>query len=130
MLNLLGVTEFKIANFLGDDCAFMFWFEGGNKLGLEAASLLGIEVTHLLGYIQEGGDFLVMALLSTFLCDAPCTANFDRELLATGITNKLAGLLLNVLGGTRGLIHSPAFFRALTIADFLQRPVALFHSFG
>ena len=100
LLNLLWVTEFKIANFLGDDCAFMLRLELGDELGLEPAGLLGIQVTHLFRYIQEGGDSLVMAFLSTLLCEAPCTTNFHRKLLATGVANKLAWLLLHILGGT------------------------------
>ena len=100
LLNLLGVTELEIAYFLRDDGAFMLWLQLGDQLGLEPAGLLGIQVAHFLRDIKEGGDNLVMALFSTFLCNAPCTANFHRELLAAGVSHKLAWLLLHILGGT------------------------------
>ena len=100
LLNLLRVTELEVANFLWDDGAFMLWLQLGDQLGLEPAGLLGIQVTHFLWYIKEGGDNLVMALFRTFLCDATCAANFHRKLLAASVSDKLAWLLLHILGGT------------------------------
>ena len=122
----------------------MLWLQLGDQLGLEPAGLLGIQVAHFLRDIKEGGDNLVMALFSTFLCDAACTANFNRELLAAGVSDKLAWLLLHILSRTGGFINSPALLRALkytfrifflkpfyplylSITDFLDGSVALLH---
>merc|ERR1712203_850279 len=66
-----------------------------------------------------------MALFLSLLCHAASSANLNRKFLARGISNKLAGLLLHILGGTRGLVHSPALLRTLAIANLLQRSVTL-----
>ena len=102
-------------------------FELGNQFGLEFAGLLGVEVTHLLGDINKRGNGLVMALFRSLFISTSSSADLDRELLAGSVSDKLAGLLLNVLGGTRGLIHSPALLRALAVAHLLHRLVALLH---
>ena len=68
-----------------------------------------------------------MALLSTFLSDTSSTTDLNGELLTLGVSNKLAGLLLNVPGGTGRLIDSTALLRALAIAHLLEGPVALLH---
>jgi len=127
LLNLFRVAELEVAGLLGNGGALMLRLELGDQLGLEAAGLLGVEIADLLGDIKQRHNCLVMALLSTLLSDTASTADLNRELLATGVTNKLAWLLLDVPGRAGGLIHGPAFFRTLTIADLLQGLVALLH---
>merc|ERR1719220_2068390 len=94
LVNLFGVAELEVAGLLGDDGALVLRLELGDKLGLEPAGLLGVEVTHLLGDIQERGDNLVVALLRTRLADTAGAADLNGELLTLCVTNKLAGLLL------------------------------------
>ena len=101
LVNLLGLGKLEVADFLWDGGAFSNRVELGDKFGLEAAGLLGVKITSLLGNINEGGDDLIMALLFSFLSDATSTADLNRELLTLGVSNKLARLLLNVLGGAR-----------------------------
>ena len=127
LLNLLGVAELEVAGLLGDDGALVLRLELGDKLGLEPAGLLGVEVTHLLGDIKERHDSLVVALLGTLLGDTAGAANLNGELLTLCVTNKLAGLLLDVLGLARGLVDGPALLGSLAVADLLQGLVALLH---
>ena len=101
LLNFLRVGELEVANFPWDGGALSNGVKLGDKFGLEAAGLLGVKITSLLGNINEGGDDLIMALLFSFLSDATSTADLNRELLTLGVSNKLARLLLNVLGGAR-----------------------------
>ena len=68
-----------------------------------------------------------MALLRTLLGDTASTADLHRQLLAPGVSHKLAGLLLNVAGGAGGLVDGPALLRTLAVADLLERTVALLH---
>ncbi len=103
----------------------MLRLQAGDQLGLQTARLLGVEITDLLGDIKERGDGLVMALLRALLSGAASAADLNRELLTLGVTDKLAGLLLDVLGGTGGLIDCSADSLALAIAVLDQRPVAL-----
>ena len=101
LVNLLRLAELETADLLRNGGAFSNRVELGDKLGLEAAGLLWVKITSLLGNINEGGDDLIMALLFSFLSDATSTADLNRELLTLGVSNKLARLLLNVLGGAR-----------------------------
>ena len=78
----------------------MLRLEGRNQPGLETASLLWVEIADLLRNIEKRGNSLVMALLIALRGDAASTADLNRELLTAGVSNKLAGLLLNILGGT------------------------------
>ena len=107
----------------------MLRLQAGDKPGLEAAGLLGVQVAHLLRDIHKVGDGLVMALLGTLLSNTASTADLNGELLTAGVTDKLAGLLFNVLGGARRLVHGSAFLRTLSIAHLLKRLVALLHGF-
>ena len=100
----------------------------GHQLGLQLAGLLGVQVAHLLGNVNEGGNGLVVALLSSLLVGAAGSADLHRQLLASGVSHKLARLLLHILGGAGGLIHGPALLRALAVAHLLDRAVALPHS--
>ena len=85
-----------------------------------------------------------MALLLPLLIGAAGSADLDGELLAGSVSNKLAWLLLHILGRTGGFINSPALLRALeytlrifflkpfyplylSITDFLDGSVALLH---
>jgi len=106
--NRLWLSEFELTGFFGNDGALWFRLQLGNKLGDEAASLLWVQVTGFFGNIYEGSDDLVV-------------------LLTLGITNKLAGLLLDVLGGARGFIDSAALLRTLAIANLFNGPVAFLH---
>ena len=121
--HLPGLGELEDAGLLGHDGALVLGGELGHELSHEATCLLGVEVTNLLGDIHQGCDHLLVALLLALLSDAASAANLNREFLAGSVANKLAGLLLNILGGTGGLVHSPALLGALTIADLLQRSV-------
>ena len=44
--------------------------------------------------------YLVVAFLLSLLESAAGSADLNWQLLAPGVSNKLAGLLLNILGGT------------------------------
>merc|ERR1719278_2515428 len=68
-----------------------------------------------------------MALLRALFKGASSPTDRNRKLITAGITDKLAGLLLHVLGGARGLVHSPALLGTLPVAHLLNRLVALFH---
>ena len=129
LLHLLGLGELQVAGLLGDDGALVLGAQLGDQLGLEAAGLLGVQVAHLLGDIDEGSDGLVVALLRALLSNTASTADLNGELLTAGVTDKLAGLLFNVLGGARRLVHGSAFLRTLSIAHLLKRLVALLHGF-
>ena len=122
------MRELERASFLGDGGALLLWLEAGDKLGDQPAGLLRVEVTSLLGDINDTGDDLVMALLITFLKSTASSADLDRELLTGGVSHELAGLLLHVLGAAGGFIDSPALLRSLAVTDFLHRFVALLHS--
>jgi len=121
--------ELEVAGLLGDHSALVCWLQRGHQLGLEAAGLLGVQVANFLWDIDERSDGLVMTLLWSLLSDTASSANLNWELLTLGVANKLARLLLNVLGGAAGLIDSPAFLWTLSIADLLQRLVALLDTF-
>ena len=68
-----------------------------DKFRLEPASLLGVEITHLLWDVQEGDKDLVVTLFGSLLSGAAGTANLNRQFLAFRVTHKLARLHLNVL---------------------------------
>ena len=61
--------------------------------------------------------YLVVAFLLSLLEGAAGSADLNWQLLAPGVSNKLAGLLLNILGGTGGFIDSSALLGALTVAN-------------
>ena len=124
LVNLLRVAELQVADLLGNNCALMLRLKGRNQPGLEAASLLWVEIADLLRNIKKRGNSLVMALLRSLLCGAASTADLNWQLLTPGVTNKLAGLLLNILGSTGGLVDSLANISTLAIAGLDQRPVA------
>jgi len=127
-VDFLGLSELEVADFLGDGGALGNRVELGNKLGLEAAGLLRVQVTSFFGDIDEGGDDLIVALLFSLLSNTTSTADLNWKLLALGISDKLARLLLNVLGGARGFVDSAALLGTLTIANLLNGPVAFLHS--
>jgi hypothetical protein len=129
LVNLLGLGKLEVARLLRDDSALVLRRQFGDKLGLEPAGLLGVQVTDFLRDIQERHNDLVVALFSTLLSGTSSATDLNGELLAGSVTDKLAGLLLNVLGGTGGLVHCPALFWALTVTDLLQRLIALSHCF-
>jgi len=127
-VDFLGLSELEVADFLGDGGALGNRVELGNKLGLEAAGLLRVQVTSFFRDIDEGGDDLIVALLFSLLSNTTSTADLNWKLLALGISDKLARLLLDVLGGARGFIDSAALLGTLTIANLLNGPVAFLHS--
>ena len=127
LLNFLRVGELEVANFPWDGGALSNGVKLGDKLGLEAAGLLGVQVASFLRDIDERSDDLIVALFGSLLSDAASTADLNWELLAVGVSNKLAGLLLNVLGGAGRFIESATLLGSLTIADLLEGLVAFLH---
>ena len=107
----------------------MLRLELRDQLGLEAAGLLGVQVTNLLRDVNQRCDGLVVALFGSLLGNTPSTANLNWQLLALGVSDKLAGLLLNVLGSAAGLVDSAALLRSLAVANLFQRLVALLDGF-
>ena len=128
LVDLLGRAELEVADLLRDGGALSNWVKLGDKLGLEATGLLRVQVTSLLRNINKSGDDLIVALLSSLLSDTASTADLNWELLAVGVSNKLAGLLLNVPGGARGFVDSATLLGALAIANLLKGLVAFLHS--
>merc|ERR1712203_118103 len=80
-----------------------------------------------LGYVDKGCEDLVVALFFSFLENTTSSTDLDRELLTASVSDKLARLLLHILGRARGLVHRPALFGTLTIAHFLCGSVTLSH---
>jgi hypothetical protein len=101
LLNFLGLGELEVADLLGDGGALSNRVELGDKLGLETASLLGVQVTGFLRNIKKRCDNLIVALFWSFLSNTACSADLNRQLFTVGVSNKLARLLLNILGGAR-----------------------------
>ena len=126
--NLLGLAELEDAGLLGDNGALVDGGQAGDKLGHKLADLLWVQVTNFLRNVNKGGENLLVALLITFLEDTSSTANLHWKLLAGSISNKLARLLLNILGGTGGFIHSSALLWSLAITDLLNWLVAFLDS--
>jgi hypothetical protein len=125
LLSWLG--ELEDASLFGNNCALVLGCKLGHQLGDKLANLLWVEVTVLLGHIDERCEDLVVALLYTFLENTSSSTDLDRELLTAGVSNELAGLLLHVLGCARGLVHGLANLGTLTVADLLDWCVALPH---
>jgi hypothetical protein len=100
----------------------------GDKLGLETAGLLRVQITGFLGNINKGGNDLIVALLSSFLSDTASSADLNGKLLTLRVSHKLTRLLLNVLGGAGRLVDGAALLRTLAIADLLKGAVAFLHS--
>ena len=59
------LRELEKARLLRHDRALVLGTETRHELGDESAGLLGVEITHLLGHVDQRGDDLVMALLVT-----------------------------------------------------------------
>ena len=117
-------AELKVAYLLGDGGALSNRLELGNKLGLEAAGPLWVQVTGLLWDINEGCDDLIVTFFSSLLSNTASSADLNGQFLTVGVSNKLARLHLNVLGGARWFIDSAALFGSLSIANLLKRCVA------
>jgi hypothetical protein len=100
-VNFLGLRELEVADLLGDGGALSSGLEPGHKFGLEAAGLLGVQVTGLLRNINKRCDDLIVALLSSLLSNTASSTDLNGQLLAVGVSDKLARLLLNVLGCAR-----------------------------
>merc|ERR1719350_1342037 len=81
-----GLSELEDAGLLGHDGALVLRGELGHQLSDKSAGLLGVEVTHLLGDIHQGGDDLFVTLLLSLLCHAASSANLHRKLLARSIS--------------------------------------------
>jgi hypothetical protein len=99
LLNFLRLGELETADLLGDGGALSNRVELGDKLGLETAGLLGVQVTGLLRDIDKRCDDLIVALLSSLLSNTASSTDLNGQLLAVGVSDKLARLLLNVFGG-------------------------------
>jgi len=100
LVDLLWGGELEVAGLLGDHSTFVSWLQLRNKLGLEAAGLLWVQVTNLLWDVNKRSDGLVMALLWSLLSHTASSADLNGELFTLGVSDKLAWLLLNILGGT------------------------------
>jgi hypothetical protein len=125
---LLGLAELEVADLLGNDGALSLGVELGDELGLEAASLLGVQVTNLLRDIEKRSDDLIVALFRSFDGRAALTTNFNRKFFTSGVSYKFARLLLDVTGSTAGFIDGTALLGARSVADLFQGTVALLHS--
>jgi len=119
LLDLLRCAELEVADLLGDDGALGLGVELGDELGLETASLLGVQVTNFLGDIKERRDDLIVALFGSFIGRASSTANFDGEFFTSGVSDILAGLLLDVAGGAARFVDGTALLGARSVADLL-----------
>ena len=126
--HLSGLAELQVTSLLRDDGALVHGGQLGRQLSLKSAGLLWVEVTHLLGDIDQGRDDLVMALLGSLLEGTASSADLNGKLLTGGVSHELAGLLLHVLGAAGGLVHSPALLGTLAVTDLLHWLVALLHS--
>jgi hypothetical protein len=126
--NRLWLREFQVASLLGDESALGLGLQLWHQLCDEPASLLRVQVARLLGDVNQGSDDLVMALFGTLAGCAARAANLNGQLLAVGVADKLARLLLNVAGGARALVKCLALLGARSIADLLDGLVALLDS--
>ena len=120
-------SELENASLFGDNCALVFRGKFGHQLSYKLANLLWVQVTMLLGHVDKRGEDLIVALLDSFLKDTTSSTDLDRELLTAGVSNKLARLLLHILGCAGGLVDRPALLWTLTIAYFLHWSVTLSH---
>merc|ERR1719333_1869235 len=68
-----------------------------------------------------------MTLLRSLLVSAASSTNLNGKLFTSSLSHKLSRLLLHILGGTGGLVHSPALLEALAIALLLNGSVAFLH---
>ena len=98
LIYYLRVGKLEVAHFLGDDGALMLRFEFGYQPCLEFAGLLGIQITYFLRNIDQSCYFFVMALFRALISCAASTTYVDGQLLTLCVANKLAWLLLNILG--------------------------------
>ena len=112
---------------MGNDGALGSGVELGDELGLETASLLGVQVADLLGDVDKGGDLLIVALFLALFGDTSGAANLDGEFLAAGVSDELARLLLDVAGSAARFVDSLANIFALAVAVFDEGTVALLH---
>ena len=100
-VNLLGLGEFQGTGFLWHNGTLVLRLQLGDKLGDEPAGFLWVEITNLLWNINKGSDDLVMTLLFSLLKSTSSTTDLNWKLLAGSISNKLAWLLLHILGAAR-----------------------------
>jgi len=128
LFDLLWGGELEVAGLLGDDGTFVSRLQSWDKLGLEAAGLLWVQVTDLFRNIKERSDGLVVALFWSLLSHTASSANLNWKLLTLGVSDKLTRLLFNVLGGTAGFVDGSAFLWSLTVAHLFQRLVAFLDS--
>jgi len=110
-----------------NNCALVFWSQPRHKLVNEFANFLWVEVTNFLRNINERGEHLIMTLFWTLLKNTTGSTDLNRELLTAGVSNKLAGLLLHILGCAGGFKHSLANLWTLTIAHLLHWPITFPH---
>jgi len=128
LFDFLWGSELEVAGLLGDDGTFVSGLQSWDKLGLEAAGLLWVQVTDLFRNIKERSDGLVVALFWSLLSHTASSANLNWKLLTLGVSDKLTRLLFNVLGGTAGFVDGSAFLWSLTVAHLFQRLVAFLDS--
>jgi len=119
--------ELEKTGLFGNNSALVLGGELRHQLGHKFANLLWVEVTMLLRHVNKRGEHLIVALLNSFLENTPSSTDLNRKLLTAGVSNKLAGLLLHILGCARRLVDSLANLGTLTVADLLDWGVALPH---
>ena len=125
---LLWSAELQDARLLGYDGALVLRREARHQLGHKPAGLLGVEITHFLGNINNAGEDLVVTLLITFLQSAAGSTDLDGKLLTGGVSHELTGLLLHILGAAGGLVHSLTDLLSLAVTNLLYRFVTFPHS--
>jgi hypothetical protein len=69
-----------------------------------------------------------MALFWSLICHTSSTTNLNWQFLTVCVSNKLAWLLLNVLGGASRFKKSATLLWTLAIANLFKGLVALLHS--
>jgi len=95
----LWLGELEAAGLLRHHRALLLGLQAGHQLRDQAAGLLGVQVTRLLGYVHQGVYSLIMAFLWPLLSDTACSTDIEGNLLTLGVSNELAWSLPDVLGG-------------------------------
>ena len=112
--HLLWLAELEDAGFLWHNRAFMLRCKLGHQLGLQPASLLGVQVAHLFGNIHQGVNLLLVALLSAFLHNTASPTDLHWKLLTACVPHKLSRVLLYV--PALGITSTP-FLTHLVVQD-------------
>ena len=98
--HLLGLGELEEACLLGHNGALVHGTQLWNKFGDVFADLLRVQVTDLLGNINNRSENLIVTFLFSLFKSTTGAADLNGQFLTGSVTDKLAWLLLNILGGT------------------------------